>query len=334
MECGFYPSIGRCVELDEINGGFGERDEAVEADPNALAGVATLFKMIPAWAWLTFAGVLAIVGFSVAGRYCTPPDSNSRMIWALAQLAVAGAAAMFAHVRSFLHAVLESDKFGMADMILRPLAIWGPTIRDLRANGTGWLRLGTFSWGTTGQICALAIVGGIPYAAIWEAGPKEPPKQNLIAAVADAAREGSPETDGLADAVGRVDESGDGFSDKKNSGAAAKADEKRSQVDCLVIGYLVHPGGDRFHSLILATQVNKRLVYVGTVSNGFTPEITQQIQNRMAELPRETALVSCPVEGKWIRPAIACRVSYEKFTKNQRLTEIRFEKLLAEISVN
>ncbi len=331
--CGFHPSMGCCVELCDTDREKSEEEKEKTAEqPSAAAGLACMFRAIPSWVWKIGVGLAIVAVISLAPRYFTSPGTSARTTWALSQLVITISMVGAAHVMSFLHALPEGEKLGIMDLLLSPMSVWGSTIRDMRATGAGWYRAGLLSWGTLGKIITLTVVGGIPYDMMWDWGIEEPPKNNLIGAVADAARAGSPDTDGLADAVDNVDESAESL--KETPKPVEKKQKRRETVDCLVIGYTYRSiDGKAINALLLATEIKGKLRYVGKVEQGFTVDELDDIHTRLKQIPRPRPLVACGVAAKWVQPVVTCRVSCTDFRKSKRLSDTKFEKLLGEIKL-
>src|SRR6187200_2732676 len=85
--CGWYSSLGICVEVDP-NWETAVNDPQPAAAPQPTSHIGYWLKLIPWWGWVIIASVLAVILESVAVRLSTPFDSSLRTAWSLTQLAV------------------------------------------------------------------------------------------------------------------------------------------------------------------------------------------------------------------------------------------------------
>jgi len=310
--CGYYPALGTRIVSDEQLA----QEEVEEPKP--------LWELVPLWGYILAAGVVLIIGVSVLGRLSTPEGSWARTYWALGQCAI-GVLLFFAgHAWSYLALVTKSDKFGMLDFLLKPCAIWSETCSQLPATQQ---RVWLGSWGAATAVLALAIVGGVRYSAIFDDwGVKKQAKMNLVQAITEQAR--NQEEEGADSLDGAIED----FAGKANvEDLKPKPEEpKRIEVDCVVIGYRQSPNEASFSDLLLATVVNGRLKFVGTVSEGISPEARKELEQRLPTIPRKTPFVDCRYPGHWVKPQITCRVTAQGWSESKMLTRIEFDQLLAE----
>jgi hypothetical protein len=294
-----------------------ERTGAAEpAKPSAKEGLVLLAKSVPAWMQRTAIAAVAAAVLGVLARIATEPEGVARMICALMLLFAAKLSIGTAHVWSFFYAVPESDRLGVADLFVRPFYVWSPTMRDIESPGV-WRRPALLAFGVVAEVVGLAVVGGIPWARVWELGPAEPPKRALADAVAN---------------VGKVDDEQDANGDGKAAAAASP------RADCVIIGYVPsvagrlfgEPNEIDFASLLLATDVRGKLTYIGAVSSGIPEEDRAAIRQRLGALQRAAPIVPCSVSATWIEPVLACRVTYSRAT-GSRFENVKYDKLLAEL---
>ena len=321
-KCGYHERLGIVVELDEL-----DRVEDVE---QALAAAAPSHlevwaNLIPAWAWLLLVCVLLVVVESVAVRLLTPESSSLRTMWSLSQLGLGFVTLVVAHVLAYTLAISDNDQLKPLDLVLRPIYVWLPSLQALPE------RLSLVVAGAcslTAMVMSLAVIGGIPYESLWEWGFKEPPKQNLLAAVAEQARKAKAEDQPLEEAI--RDFSGQAAVDDQTPEKSAPLPRRFGQ--CLILGYTPDPDRpDDFESLVLAAVVDNELKEIGTVSTGFTPEARAELNRRMRALQRDEPFVPSLAPAYWIDPRLACRVSFTKQFASGRLESPAFDKLLADV---
>src|SRR5205085_94427 len=102
---------------------------------------------------------------SVCGRLLTPDDSPQRCWWAVAQLTIGISLFSTGHITAYLFAAIKSDKIGPMAIVFKPIEVWEWSIRQLPDHA--W-RLWIGVWGMMACLCALVIVGGINYSAMFE----------------------------------------------------------------------------------------------------------------------------------------------------------------------
>ena len=101
-------------------------------------------------------------------------------------------------------------------------------------------------------------------------------------------------------------------------------------ADCVVVGYNVDKSTGQVTELVLASVVDEKLQYVGTVSGNIPPEIEQQLQKKLPVLEQEQPFLKCPVAAKWVKPVVTCRASFKSWSENKRMQEPVFKELLAD----
>ncbi|MEX2185154.1 MAG: hypothetical protein WD875_00100 [Pirellulales bacterium] len=319
-KCGYHPTLDRTIDLvgDDLDREQTAEPEEATAKPSATEGLAILVRTMPVWMRRTAMAAVAAAALGVAARLATDPEGIARLVCTLLLLFIASVSIVTAHAWSYFYAVPESDRLGIGDFLLRPFYVWSPTMRDIELPGV-WRRPALMAFGIVAEVVGLAVVGGIPWDRVWELGPAEPPKRRLVEAVANIGQEDDP-------------------SDADGSAGSAKAAQPRA--DCVIIGYI--PGvasrifGDSadepdFSSLVLASDVRGKLRYVGTVSGGIPEEDRIAIRKRLKELRRSSPIIPCGAAGIWLEPALACRVAYARISEDNRLEELAYDKLLAEL---
>ena len=311
--CGYYPRLNIFVEPDPV-----------VADTPA-RGALPWYQEIPAWAWQLSAGVLVLAAIAVGCRLATPDEGPLRMICALTMLGLGAVSLVGAHVLAYTHAVFADAQTGIFDAFTRPIRVWLPTIRQFPKT---FPRVATACWGLAGMFLATAVIGNIPYSALFDFG-KAPPKQNLVKAITAQGIEAG-EADG--DLTGAIED----FAGQ----AAPKPEEekkptpepvtRKEAVDCVIVGY-IPLGEDDFEALVVATDVEGQLRVVAIVSQGISPEDRADLNRRMRELPRKRPFVSTSIEADWIEPKLLCRILFREWTSNKRLRSPEFGSRLSDL---
>ena len=217
------------------------------------------------------------------------------------------------HVGCYLQAVVFTDKLSPADMILRPLEIWKPTLQRIGECGVWW-RPAIWIWGFASQTFAVAVVGNVPFDRLWDMGPAERAKKELVEAMEDK------------DAPQKHKDDDQGF------GAAGQAAQKRETLDCLVLGYI--PDDDNqsdFTALVLAASIDGNLRTIGRVTKDIGPLDRQMLKLRLPKLIAGEPYIPCNESAVWLKPVLACRVSFTSWADGRRPINLRFVKMLADL---
>jgi hypothetical protein len=315
--CGWYPKLGRHLEVDP---NWEADDEAAQA-----AGPATQkstlrvwFELLPRWSWLIIGSVLVIVVESVVARFAT--HGSVRTTWSLLQIAIGFLAAAGLHIFNFLVLAADDADVGVIDIILKPVKLWMRAFHYLPK------RL----WVSDMAICGVVaiamsflVIGGIPYERFWDWGFQPPTKHELMAAVMDRARRVQIQKEqSLEEAIG--DFAG-------QAGVDGEGEAKpRQKADCVILGYALDKES-RITDLVLGTNYLARLVYAGRVS----PKMPEEERTRLLKMLKavRTRQPLIPIESdttNWVKPQYACRVTYESREKG-RLQGIEWDRLLGMI---
>ena len=337
--CGWYPSLGIYVEVDEayeaamLSAPAEGQEEAASAqaasEPELLKHLKVWQGLIPGWGWLLIATALGIVGLAIGVRIATIASPTLQTYCGVGGLLLGLGVAVLAHFVGFVLCSFEDADFGVTDVIIKPLKVWKQIAGELPERL--WLA-DTGVAGVTLALSAALIVGGIPYDTLLDWGIKARAKPNLVGAIAkQAAQGGSGETD-LEGAVADFAGNADGVQQGAAVAASPKPVEKpRESLDCLIIGYQADKNG-RIRALLLAADVSGRLKYIGKV----TPEIESREEEQLVEKFQSTGssrpFVKTAESGAWVRPKFTCRVTYADWPQGRRPTDLRWESLLDELS--
>ncbi len=323
--CGFYPALNLHIDVEQ------EQQEEAEPEPQKVDPLEML-RQIPPWVPILLAGAVVLTIVSVAARMTIPVTSMSRPIWALSQFAIGFVLFVIAHFAAYLYAIVEDSSFTVLDILLRPLKVWGPTIHGLPETSK---RVYMGSWGVLAAVLGLFVVDGIPYHKLWELGPEEQAKPNLVHAVTDMARAGEDSDMSMEEAIEAF--AGQAGTDDLTPPPLDDYDpyeppSRPRHIDCLIVGYEPHEL-DGFTALALAGVHKGALRYIGTVSNEYiNPEMRAELLAQMELLVRDRPFVLAREEGfRWLAPKLTCRIGYDHWDEDDRLESSVFEKRLANI---
>lgn len=329
QQCGYYAVIGHCVSLTDD-----DREEGPSAAPVAVAAPSYfgIFQLIPIWGRVLLLQLSLLLVASVAARILLETGSKWHVVWSLAQLGIGLMLFGAAHVLSYLIAIVDDSGWSLTDIVIRPFAIWGPTIAELPTTSR---RVQAGASGIVTAILAVVVVGGLPYHWLWSWGPEEKAEVNLLAAIAERVPEQADDGGDLTDAMESFANSagvprGALETDPEGRGSAVPVEEPMQVIDCLILGY--RPlGEDDFSSLVLVGQVDGAVRVVGSVSEGISSEVRTQLNRRMAEIKRSSPFVPTNIEAVWLEPVLTCRIQFTQWSPLDQLEQPTFEKLLAEI---
>jgi len=325
--CGWYASLGQFLEVDQDWEAYGD-----DADPSAAAPAPSHLevwaKLLPPWAWVILGTVAAITLVSVAVRLLTADGSTTRTAWSVTQLAIGISVFFGCHLFNFLMVVSDDPDCGMLDLILRPLRVWLRTIRKLPKRLV--VTDGAVA-GMSAALLAIVVIGGLPYDRLWDWGFKQPPKQNLLGAVASQIQkvEGRG-ADNLEDAVSDFASKQNLDSDTKGKTRSPRPPKPQLDFDCVILGYRVDSEG-RLVRLLLGTAFKDKLVYACAVSPKADSKESQDLVNRLSEIRAERPYVPIQASAIWVKPIYACRVTCETQTANGRLLKASWKQLLGNL---
>jgi hypothetical protein len=316
--CGWYPSLGRFLEVDP--NWETEVDSTKPAAPGPQKpSLRVWFDMLPRWSWLIIGSVLVVVVESVVARFATAGSLRTK--WSLIQIAVGFLASSGCHIFNFLTLAADDADVGVMDIVLKPVKLWMRAFHYLPKRL--WVTNAAVS-GIVAIAMSFLVIGGIPYDRFWDWGFEPPPKQELMGAVMDrvkkmeAAKEQS-----LEDAIGD-------FAGQAGVEEQASEPQPRLKADCVILGYQLDKEG-RITDLVLGTNYLARLAYAGRV----TPRMLEDERARLLKLlkPIRTRTPILPIQSDtttWVKPMYACRVTYEGREKG-KLHGIEWDRLLGVI---
>lgn len=326
--CGWYASLGTHVEVDP-NWEIEPETNAPVAKAGQPSHLRVWLNLLPRWAWIIIASLLAVVLESVAVRLTTPAGSWARTAWSLGQLAIGTLLFAGCHMFNFLVAVADDSETGLLDLFLKPLKLWIRAAQNLPQRL--WVA-NSAACGLTAAVMSLVVIGGIPYERLWDWGFKQPPKQNLMAAVMDRAKnlDNGQGADNLEDAITDFA----GSQDVKSDGDPSKPEppKPREKADCVILGYQTGHDG-RLSSLLLGTAHLGELVYAGRVTPKMPEEELAALGQLLAEV--QTGQPFLPIQGEsaiWVQPKYTCRVSFG-FRQKGRLRDVKWDTMLGSMDM-
>lgn len=337
--CGWYPSLGIHVEIDQAYeaamqappepSADGAPAEAPPKKADWIKHIEVWQGLIPAWGWLMIATTLGCFGAAVAVRLATLPSPTVQTWCGVGGLGGGLLIVFVMHIVGFVLCSFDDAQFGVSDLIIKPLKIWKQIASELPD------RLWVANSGNLGLSLALAsalIVGGIPYERLLDWGFKAPPKQSLVGAIADAAAQAPDNgSDSLEGAVN--DFAGEAGVDGLNGVGGAPAEEKpREKLECLIIGFQANKSGT-IQELLLASDVAGRLTYVGKVRPSFDADEEPKVLEKFEKHVSSRSLVKTSESGTWLRPKFTCRVTYTEWPQGMRPKNLEWDEMLDEVKL-
>jgi hypothetical protein len=313
-KCGFYATLNTFVEVEPDSAA-----NAAEASAEPKSHLQVWKSVIPPWGWGLIGGVLVLLVISFVGRFFAPSQS-SRAIWTYAQFAIGVIALIVAHVLCYLFAIMLDSTLNVLDIVLKPVAVWTPSIHDLPKS---FKRVALGTWGLSAAVFAALVVGGVRYDEIIDWG-KVPPKKKKKPAVSVPID--SQDTDKSMEEA--LDEFTNNAGVTAQNGDDSKLDKgnRQKMARCLIIGFTPHRESD-FDSLILAIEEDGKWRYAGVVNEGIPVEVRSTLNRRMRTSLRSKPVIPCELNGFWVNPKLMCTVWYEDWTEEGRFKRPFFDKV-------
>lgn len=330
--CGYYPKLNTIVEVETPKAALAaglmtEEDKAPSKE---------LLESIPPWSWILLGGVAGVIALTVTARLTIADSAIPRGQLAVLQCLLGLVVALVGHGAAYFHGMTASEKFGPFDILMKPVAIWEPTLRKLPE--LAW-RLWCVAWGLTASICALTIIGGVTYSAIFEDwGAKKRAAPNLVHAITEQARqekEGGADSleEALTDFAGEED-----LTEEERNELAAAGLEK---LDCLIFGYTAQgdDADDDFSRILLAAMIDEKIKFVATmnayeISEGARADLNKRMHTLRRRRPFVQVSQSAPwiKDAHWLKPVMMCQVGFKGWTTLHKLREPVFVRLLGDVA--
>jgi hypothetical protein len=267
-----------------------------------------LMSKLPSWVWVMIAGLLTVIGLSVAADELLPEVCLARALWSVLQMVLGFCGLVGAQLWAVLRYGSEDDKLGAKDIIL-PGAVWRVVIRRLPGSRVA---LWGGTWCLTGIICGAFIVGGFDY---WLELLKEGNFRRMAAAL---------------DRSGEVVASNKEDTSNEVETPPTSLPEKPGKVEslCVVIGYQTDLSGN-LTGLILATSSGNSLRFAGIVSEGLTPRQSRDLLRSLSKLGRADPLIpGLSIKGvQWVKPGVFCNVSHTGLDQKGQFQEPKFKEV-------
>jgi hypothetical protein len=228
------------------------------------------------------------------------------------------------HIFNFLALISDDSEVGMLDLLLKPIRLWLSTLHNLPRR----LRLvNALACGLTATVMSVVVIGSIPYEVLWTWGPTGKPKPNLMGAVMDRMNE-----IGNGQESGSLEDSVKDFAGTQNLDSNGKQKtippKPLDSADCVILGYQL----DRerhLDSLLLGTANQGKLVPAGRVTPKLTDQEAGELLATLKAITVKKPFIDVPADDVlWVKPQITCRVKYASQSKEGRLRDLQWEKLL------
>jgi hypothetical protein len=322
---GWCPSCGYCrsLEKDAIKV---QATAPVIKKPSVIGFMEflELLGRVPAWAWILLAGAAVLTGVAIAGNMLLPRESLGRALWGTIQLGVGILLFFGAEVWALVHLAPKEENLGFKDLFLFG-RLWGATARSLPdTKRQVWMG----SWSTIAMICALFVVGGFGYWFNWK--PKNKVQLDLARVAQSQGNENATLEEALDDVANTQNLTNTTLNNKDEKKEELKKEPPKQQevAQTAVIGYMVDDK-ETLEGLVLAMSDGKKLVYVGTVKKGFSPEASKELLTRLkTQVTPEPTIKGLTMSAIWVKPRVFCEVLHEGLDQDGRLTKPAFKDLL------
>lgn len=321
--CGWYPTLEIFLELDPWDR---EPAPSEEAEKKEINKIEAWRKLVPIWGWELIGGIFIALAITLLARILLPSHGNYRFVWTIAQIVVSAVVLLCAHLGCYVFAAMENERLTPLDIIARPITIW--MIVGIALPATFW-RVALALWALA-ALCFSPLVGGLANRDLMDWGG-QPARISLVKAIDAQAQKEAAGINSLQDAIEAAAKQADSFAPSDN--ATATPAQPLLLVDCLILGF--DPAGDDdFNSLLLAADVNGKLRFVGTVSQGIPPELRVELNQRLRKLEQPNPFIPCRLPATWIKPVLTCRVAAKEMSNSNKLVRPVFKQMLNDISVS
>ncbi len=331
--CGWYPSLGIHVEIDEAFEAVmnakpvsqAEPEQAVETKPDWAKHLAVWRGLIPGWGWLMLATTLGVVGAGIVIRVASLSSPGLQSYAGVTGLVAGLLVLLLAHVIGFLLNSFHDADSGVSDLVIKPLKSWKVTLGGLPHRL--WLA-NSANAALSAALTSVLIVGGIPYERLLDWGFKARPKANLVGMIADQASKNQGGADSLEDAVEELAGTADGLKKDEDK----KPEVVRQRLEGLILGYRTDRDGQLTEVLLAADQKGK-LKSVGAVRPTLSGGDKIELVNRFKKSTASRPFVKTSESAIWLRPRFTCRVTYNDWPNGKRPKGLKWDELLEEVKL-
>jgi hypothetical protein len=158
---GWCQQCGYCQSLEDEKAKAPLAASAAAPQPSALGAVemVEIARALPAWVWVLFGGVAAIVGATFVPGLALPQTGLVRAAWCTGQMVIGLLAILGAQIWALCELASEDGRLGNRDAIL-PVRLWVQVFRHLPGTVRQvWLG----AWGLALVLSALIAVGGLSH---------------------------------------------------------------------------------------------------------------------------------------------------------------------------
>lgn len=339
--CGFYPSI----DAEGINDTSWQDHMPVEEEESPPGN---LLAELPVWFWIMMGGITGILFLGLAIRIQAAEQESVRGIIALSTLAGALAAIAAAHVVACIDAIKNDRRIRPMDAVISWFVIWQPTITQLPATRG---RIWTMSWGVTGVVTAILIIGGIDYNAPFrtDAPVKTKPFGNKVIQTVSGAAKAAGQNNGPAsmeealtqlsdpdmmtgsDVPGSIDDAVSNLASAADSQSApGDAEQTRKSILCVVYGMTTDqqnaPAG-----FLFAGKSRNEFQHIALIHARSLPtDEYQRLSARLSRNIRATPAIPTEHDAVWVDPVLVCKIRYVRLNEDGTVSGAEFDSIVRE----
>lgn len=327
--CGFYPTLGRCVDVADWEQHF-DNGEYIGPEEEEIP----IWKAIPPWSWTLAGGLAVLVAISVAGSLLTPERSVPRTQWALGQTGIGLFVFLAVHFRLGVAALSRDKDLGILDLFTSPFRIWIEAIMDYPKS----FRI--VSIGGAGFVAVVLAHGilGVPYGDLINLDAKpvvKKKRKSPVAAMAKAAGGGGRNMtmeealEEFAGNAGANDLAAAAGGPLEEDPAEEEKEVKTRELNCIVVGCLpTSPDNSTIRGIVVAVKMNGTWRSVGAVSNGLTPEVRDQLQTYTDTIRAAGPFVRCNHQAIWLKPRVRCLIEVSYTEEDDEPSDMKLLRLL------
>jgi|GEM_PF-3895261 len=307
-DCGYYPGVSDAIP---------ESERGVADAMNLPAEEETGQPLMAPWLTRSIAIPTTIIVLSILVRVYFNYFGGERGLIALAMFVFGSLAAIVAHFRSSFAAINDNADMSPVSIFTEPMEMWQPTFRDLPESGG---RIVSAASGLTAVFCALVVIGGIDFGALFAREKVDEDQKKgpgIIAMILKWASELAPEEEeqtpeGLIESLENMTDPGPMGEATDDWGGMP---DPSKPLFCVVYGVMDDGTSRDFDRVLLASKVNGEKIHVGSIYAADLPKsLRDRISRSMDELATEAPVVKTQYSAKWLRPRIGIPIKFEGWT--------------------